>query len=312
MKRLFLLAGIFVLFATLSACASKSAPPEKVDVTEAPAKESRVAGKATWELEWEKSLVEGKKEGKVTIYTGFAPQPKQELGKVFKDKYGISIEWVSGTGSIITEKVMRERKAGIFLANPACSLVSTMDNENIVMLNPSRPGPSARWNSAVAHMIMNWDFIEKLVKQLELAEDSRLVAEYVAKGKYSIALAPEAGIVIDFMEAGAPLAFINPKEGVYETTGQNNVSLLRDRPHPYASRLFLNWFLSKEGQSIVARTDLRQTSRLDIPEEILRQLPDAKKRQPGVKYFNTETEEFMAKEEESLKKIKEIYGSLTR
>lgn len=387
MRKIILLSGIFIIITILFACASKSAPAEKPGLSETSAKESKSAERAPWEVEWVRSLAEAKKEGRVTIYTGFAPSAKQELGKVFKNKFDISIEWVSGTGSLITEKVFRERKAGIYLCDifttgssypvqmlrpagvlepldkelllpevtdsrmwrdnklpfvdkehmtmapsltPATTIIintilvkegeiqSYLDllqpkwKGKIVMLNPSRPGPSARWNTAVGNLIMDWEFIEKLAKQLELAEDSRLVAEYVAKGKKAIALAPEAGIVIDFIEASAPIAMIHPKEGVYETTGQNNISLLRDRPHPYSARLFLNWFLSKEGQSIVAQTDMRQTSRLDIPEEILRQIPAIKKRQPGVKYFNTETEEFLAMEEESLKKIKEIYGPLIR
>ncbi len=77
-----------------------------------------------------------------------------------------------------------------------------------------------------------------------------------------------------------------PKEG-FEGSGQSVVNLLRDAPHPNAAKLFLNWLLSKEGQTIYSQAVGAPSARLDVSAEgLVYPRPEA-----GVKYIRTDTEE---------------------
>lgn len=64
-------------------------------------------------------LVEAKKEGKVTIYGSATGDTSRELSKAFKNKYGIDLEFLVGRGDEIFEKLLRERRAGLYLADAA-------------------------------------------------------------------------------------------------------------------------------------------------------------------------------------------------
>src|SRR3970040_1144970 len=68
---------------------------------------------------WENLLAEAKKEGKATIYGSATGDTSRELTKGFKKKYGIDLEFVTGRGDEIFEKLLRERRAGLYLADAA-------------------------------------------------------------------------------------------------------------------------------------------------------------------------------------------------
>jgi ABC-type uncharacterized transport system YnjBCD substrate-binding protein len=62
-----------------------------------------------------------------------------------------------------------------------------------------------------------------------------------------------------------------------------------NRPHPNASKLFVNWFLSKDGQAVMHTTSDRtpdQTFRTDVTE--VGKLNKADMRKPGVEYLTPE------------------------
>ncbi len=45
----------------------------------------------------------------------------------------------------------------------------------------------------------------------------------------------------------------------------NNLMVIKQRPHPYAAKIFVNWFLSKEGQT------LRHTMSERVPDQTFRE-----------------------------------------
>lgn len=71
------------------------------------------AVKEGWEAEWEKVQKEAKKEGRVVLYTTFGPDMRQVLSEALK-KYGMALEAISGRAAELQERVLRERKAGIY------------------------------------------------------------------------------------------------------------------------------------------------------------------------------------------------------
>ena len=65
------------------------------------------------------------------------------------------------------------------------------------------------------------------------------------------------------------------KEGDYIAGGQGVISLITPAPHPHAAQIFLNWFLSREGQSLFQEQSVKSgqrnanSRRTDIPKDVI-------------------------------------------
>lgn len=113
MKRITLLLGIFLIGAILFGCALNSVPAEKPVLPEV----ALPVVKEGWEKELERALAEARKEGKVTIYSTIGPEPIAAWTKHFKNKYGITVEYVAGRGEALVAKILTEKRANINLAD---------------------------------------------------------------------------------------------------------------------------------------------------------------------------------------------------
>ncbi len=65
-----------------------------------------------WKKDWQKIVVEAKKEGRVVVTGDPDPVMRREIPGKFTAKYGISVEWIGGRGSQIAAKLRVERRAG--------------------------------------------------------------------------------------------------------------------------------------------------------------------------------------------------------
>jgi ABC-type Fe3+ transport system substrate-binding protein len=54
------------------------------------------------------------------------------------------------------------------------------------------------------------------------------------------------------------------KEGYYAASGSGNVVLLKNAPHPNATKVFVNWLLSKQGQTAITKALGQPTRRFDV------------------------------------------------
>jgi ABC-type Fe3+ transport system substrate-binding protein len=59
-------------------------------------------------------------------------------------------------------------------------------------------------------------------------------------------------------------------------------------PHPNAAKVFVNWLLSREGQTVFQRVmsqpgDSRDSRRIDVAKD---HVPPAERRRDGMKYFD--------------------------
>lgn len=144
-----------------------------------------------------------------------------------------------------------------------------------------------------------------------LSRDQRQIVEGLALGKYAAALGGFPDMVTEFQKAGAAIDMLTPKEGSYLTSGFGNISALKNRPHPAASQVFLNWLLSKKGQDLFNRHMGYQSARVDGPLDHLAAF-GRNPRQAGEKYFSTTTEEFNLAISEQAKAAREIFSQLLR
>lgn len=391
MKRIGLLSGIFLIGAILFGCAPKSAPIEKSTTPESLSPEGQITGKQTWQLEWEKTLAEAKKEGKIVIRSTMPPEANGGLQAAFKAKTGISIEIeTGGKGGAGAERTVSEQRTGLYLVDlifdsgdqtefglkPAGAITPRLDKyifmpeildskfwyENqfpwwdeernavyltlspstplavntslvnpeeiksywdllkpkwkgkIVFLDPTRPGQGQQWFSVYGRdELLGLDFMRSLAKQEPMVTiDKRLTAEWTAKGKYAISLATGWILFGPFREAGAPVSLITTQEADYLSAASAHLSLAKNAPHPAASRLFLNWILSREGGLALQKAYERQVPRVDTGTIGLEGRTDAI-RVDGKKYFNAAKREHLYLKRDIYDPLsKEIFGPLLR
>jgi len=145
------------------------------------------------------------------------------------------------------------------------SLLDPKWKGRIAILDPRSPGAGESiW--AFLLRIKGETYLTKLARQeMLVGRNLRQLAEAVARGKSSVSLGMSYYSYLPFIKAGLPVKPISDiKEGYYGATGSGNLAVLKNPPHPNASRVFVNWFLSKEGQTAMTRALAQPTRRLDV------------------------------------------------
>lgn len=176
----------------------------------------------------------------------------------------------------------------------------------IVFNDPSTNGMGNGTFYAILKSIMDLDYLKQLAKQdLIIERNQRLQVEWIARGKYPILIGSRPEVVTEFKQAGAPLGFIIPKEGSFADCGPAGISQMTKAPHPNASRFFINWLLSKEGQTVVSQAFGGQSARLDVSADHVD--PDLVIK-PGAKVYDTTTAEVAFDKGGSLKIAKETFN----
>ena len=168
----------------------------------------------------------------------------------------------------------------------------------IVAIPPTIAGAGATYWTAIFHPDLGEKYLRRFFSpelNVKFSTDYRQISDGVAKGKYTMAIfAGSAGRDIDRLgRKGLPVssfALIMDRPVKERPTLQgggaaNNIMVLKGRPHPYAAKLFVNWFLSKEGQTLRHTLSDRvpdQTFRNDVTER--GKVEKVQMRQPGVDY----------------------------
>lgn len=73
----------------------------------------------------------------------------------------------------------------------------------------------------------------------------------VVSGEDLVAINGQISGAMQYIEKGAPLKIVYPKEGVPATL--EGVSVVTSAPHPQAARLLLDWLISKPGQDVIVK-----------------------------------------------------------
>lgn len=357
-----------------------AAPPRAPQATPSPTPRPAPARPA-WQSEWEEVVAKGKSEGRLVIYTTATAEERQALTKPFRDKYGIELEFLLGRAGELIQRILTERRAGIYHADmywggisivltslKPVNAVQALDsvlllpevtspdgwvdkqlrwidkdhtvlsflayatpimvvNSNlvkpeeiksykdllhpqwkgkIVMNDPTTQGAGLSWFGVTGAKITGFDYMRELAKQEPvIVRDLRQQAEWLARGKYPIGLAPKTEFINQLIEMGSPLRWVVPPEGLHITGGSGNVVLIDRAPHPSAARVFINWFLTKEGQAIYSKVSGLPSARVDVPTEHIAPqfLID-----PKVKYVLSDDESHLLKVPEYAKMARDIFG----
>jgi ABC-type Fe3+ transport system substrate-binding protein len=118
------------------------------------------------------------------------------------------------------------------------------------------------------------EYLLKLVQQdLLLSRNLRQIAEALAKGKLAITIGLGRAEYEPFIKAGLPVKELpRPKEGLPASSGYGVLGIVKDPPHPNATKVFVNWFLSKDGQEFYAKVMKQGTRRLDVDTKWMSQI----------------------------------------
>jgi ABC-type Fe3+ transport system substrate-binding protein len=117
------------------------------------------------------------------------------------------------------------------------------------------------------------EYLKKLVEQeLFLTRDLRQLADALAKGKVALAFGLGRSQTEPFVKAGLPIMPAPvTKEGLPASNAFGVLGIIKDPPHPNATKVFINWFLSREGQDWYGKIMQNGTRRLDVNTKWLKE-----------------------------------------
>ncbi len=164
------------------------------------------------------------------------------------------------------------------------------------------------------HPDLGKEYIERLHREMDptIAPDARTAGEWTALGQFDICF---LGCEQDDLEAeGLPVSEFTGElaEGSKLSTGGNTLMAMANAPNPNAQKLFVNWWLTKEGQTLMQQADLpmggQDSTRIDIPKDDV--LP-SNRRDPNKNYLYDEIDpDFPAKLDEAITWTQGLYDEL--
>jgi iron(III) transport system substrate-binding protein len=161
--------------------------------------------------------------------------------------------------------------------------------DKIVWDDPRLPGAGPLVGQV---MMLNFgpEYLERLLsdQKIVFTTNRRQNAEWVVRGRYPIGLGTGEDDLAQFKDQGLGRN-VKPFTGDITKSmgapGFGTVSLMDRAPHPNAAKIYINWLLSRAGQTEWAKTK-GNSRRLDVPAGTPDTVP-----QPGVSYINSQTEE---------------------
>jgi iron(III) transport system substrate-binding protein len=137
--------------------------------------------------------------------------------------------------------------------------------------------------------------------------DQRRQVEWVARGRYPIAFAPSDGVAGPLKEEGLQFGLLGAfkEHGTTTTASFGSLMLLNRAPHPNAAKVFVNWLLTKQGQTAYSVGMEQPSRRLDVatdhldPETLLR---------PDGKYWPSYYEDNVNMAAALVELVRELYG----
>lgn len=125
--------------------------------------------------------------------------------------------------------------------------------------------------------ILDMEFIKALGKQdikFTIGDDDSI--QRLARGEYPLSIRSAAVIAANYAREGAPIKAIPMAEGHVGSALAGTA--IKDGPHPNAVKLFVNWLMSQEGQTVFGKAKGASSPRNDVQDF----MPEAV-RVPGAK-----------------------------
>jgi len=179
----------------------------------------------------------------------------------------------------------------------------------MVVDDPRRAGPGiATFTFFYLHPELGPDFIRALSQQqMTILRDYAQEVDAVGQGRYLVLVGAADFVAINRAKQGVPIAIVDArqlKEGTDLSPTNGTLALFNRAPNPNAARIYINWLLSKEGQTVFARANGYVSARLDVPTDHTEPW-----RVPLPGAIKTYTKEAMAVKEKLTPLLQEVFGS---
>jgi iron(III) transport system substrate-binding protein len=139
-------------------------------------------------------------------------------------------------------------------------------------------------------------YIKRLYSEMDvtMTGDIRQAIDWLATGKFTLCI--PCRNVARGKHQGLPVEDFEPydlKEGISLSSAYGQVVLVNRAPHPNAAKVFINWLLSREGQTAFQKVmsvpeDPKDSRRVDVPKD---HIPPPDRRKDGMKYFDLDDPE---------------------
>lgn len=187
---------------------------------------------------------------------------------------------------------VEQRHVLVYIANPTSSgfyynttlvnpkefksywdLVAPRWKGKIVSQDPLGTGLGASLQHYYYHPELGPDFLKRLFGEMQptFGRDRRQITDWLAQGRFALCVgcrdtnrAKLQGLPVDEMDQ------VEWKEGFNITSGGGSISFIKGAPNPNAAKVFVNWFLSKEGQELYGKAMTQGTRRLDVDTKWLK------------------------------------------
>jgi iron(III) transport system substrate-binding protein len=141
----------------------------------------------------------------------------------------------------------------------------------IVAYDPRLPGgASNNMRSLYYNPKLGPNFIQRLFGETDITIGANYhqLMDWLASGKYALGVFIGRDIETA-LKQGLPVAEINTvkTDGAMLTSSAGSISLINRAPHPSAAKVFVNWFLSREGQIAWQKQTDRNSLRIDIAKD---------------------------------------------
>lgn len=177
----------------------------------------------------------------------------------------------------------------------------------IVMTDPRSRGNIGNWRYLYYNPELGPNFIRRLLTETDVtfSTNERQMMDWVASGKHAIYVMAKDEDIAQAMKQGLPVDFLESRKEMAELgTGSGHIAFFKNASHPNAARVYINWFLSKEGQIAWQKYTGGNSFRVDIPKEML---PKGRAQAPrdGHKYLFTSHPQY-----ENIKPLRQLVDEI--
>jgi ABC-type Fe3+ transport system substrate-binding protein len=112
------------------------------------------------------------------------------------------------------------------------------------------------------------DFLRTLVIQQKpvIVRDPRQQMEWLASGRYPISIGVPTAALVEYEKRGVDISdYVNMDGPRTWTQGVGGIQALKDAPHPNATKVFVNWLLTRDVQAQIMKAVKLNSRRKDVP-----------------------------------------------
>lgn len=144
------------------------------------------------------------------------------------------------------------------------------------------------------------EFMRKLfaTQDVFVSKEEQQMLDFVARGRHMIAIGPSGTLTFQLVSRGLPLALFGSgamQGGGFVTASNGTITVVRNAPHQNAVKVFIDYLLSREGQTTWSRASGLASLRTDVPKD---HIPEVLVPDEGVTYQETHLEKYVVLRQE--------------